>query len=121
MSSTYRILCLSHDPAIDVDDSGDGFRSLEDAVSAILSRRGSAEIHQGCDLVVVRWSGSIISAYCPQNCPRHATDDQVDAFWLRLLILTPVEAYDRASAQWSSRCWTRSRAMRMRYLLGVTQ
>ena len=51
MSSTYYVLCLSHDPAITVNDSG--YSSPEAAEEAIRDR---ASGHEACDLMIGRYS-----------------------------------------------------------------
>lgn len=55
MSSTYRLICLSHDPGIELGtewQSGAGGRNT--AIGALLTRTGSDEItaHARCDMVI---------------------------------------------------------------------
>ena len=54
MSSTYRVLCLSHDPAI---VAADDYQRPETAEAAITE--GIAE-HAGCDLVIGRYSYPLV-------------------------------------------------------------
>ncbi|HZX38205.1 MAG TPA: hypothetical protein VFF37_07750 [Streptomyces sp.] len=61
MSSTYRILCLSHDPAL--VEHGE-YRTPEAAETAI--HNGIPE-HQSCDLMIGRYSAPLIELGCPRS------------------------------------------------------
>lgn len=80
MSSTYRVLCLAHDPAITID----GWESQSpDEVVGLLERRDTAEQlaqHRGCPLAVGRYSYPLIQVYNPKT--RQWADVEV----LRLII-----------------------------------
>jgi hypothetical protein len=92
VSSTYRVLCLSHDPAIIVHDPG--FNRPEQAEAAIAD--GIAE-HAGCDLVIGRYSYPLVELGCPAAAgrPKHLRPDVVTCYhggtrwidrdWLRIL------------------------------------
>lgn len=79
MSSTYRFLCLSHDPALVVD----GWESQRrDEAVGLAERRDTAEQladHHGCRLVVGRYSYPLIEVYEPR------TRQWADADLLRLI------------------------------------
>ena len=62
MSSTYYVLCLSHDPAITVNDSG--YSSPEAAEEAIRDR---ASGHEACDLMIGRYSYPLVELGCPTS------------------------------------------------------
>lgn len=89
MSSTYRILCLSHDPAI---TAGDDYNSPEAAAAAIAA---GVDEHPHCDLLIGRYSYPLIEVGCPpttrparpgqRGCYAHATTEWVDVAWLRIL------------------------------------
>lgn len=70
MSSAYRILCLSHDPAIVVNDPG--YQRAEDAEAAIRDRPEGAA-HSHCDLVIGRYSYPLVEVGCPRSAdqPEH--------------------------------------------------
>jgi hypothetical protein len=60
MSSTYYILCLSHDPAITVNDPG--YNRPEQAEEAIRDRPSG---HEHCDLMIGRYSSPLVELGCP--------------------------------------------------------
>jgi hypothetical protein len=96
MSSTYRILCLSHDPALVLVGE---WPSLDEALSAVASRTLNASSsnigHRDCDLVVGAYSYPLVRLWCPpcqSDQPRWGHTSYhpnkpiaVNAFWLRLL------------------------------------
>jgi hypothetical protein len=90
VSSTYRLLCLNHDPAIELDQewhSGSG-TAVADALAAVANPPAE---HAGCDLVIGRYSYPLIEVCCPGSTPRrphlHVHDPRwIDASWLRLLL-----------------------------------
>ncbi|NUS26083.1 MAG: hypothetical protein HOV92_17925 [Streptomyces sp.] len=88
MSSTYYILCLSHDPAITVNDPG--YNRPEEAEEAIRDRPSG---HEHCDLMIGRYSYPLVELGCPasRDQPRHlhpgvhGSTKWVDKDWLLLL------------------------------------
>jgi hypothetical protein len=129
MSSNYSILCVSHDPAIDIygDDSSQLTGPL-DAMSAAAnpSETAGLESHVDCDLLVARYSGCLIELACPggENCkpgyhgPDH--DSWTPVGWLRLLHAT-FSVFDDALLKSLNlpRCWTYQRVRRLGPLLLV--
>lgn len=124
MSSSYLILCLSHDPATTAYESS----SPEAAAEAI--RAGIAG-HPDCDLLIERVSGGPVEYGCPpppattrpagQVCHHKATE-WVHIDWLRLLSRSQTSAdpnVQEAVRQGRFPCWTRDRLHRLRYPLGV--
>jgi hypothetical protein len=122
VSSTYNVLCLSHDPAIVIE----GFNTAEDAHKAILE---TPEVHQGCDLLISRVSGAPCEFACPgeirnhethQTCYYHTNLQWIEADWLRLLAYVQgdkskeIRELRRRSAL---RCWSPERISRLRYEL----
>lgn len=126
MSSTYKVLCLSHDPATVYS----GYRTPEGAVEAILA---GPEEHPRCDLVISEVSGAPVRFGCPPAadlragqhvCWGHQRVEWVDADWLRLL----AHAYEGPGGDAvvrsllhgpMKRCWSRERLVRLRYELGI--
>jgi hypothetical protein len=92
VSSTYYILCLSHDPAITVNDPS--YNRPEQAEAAIAE--GIAG-HAGCDLVIGRYSYPLVELGCPSTLGRrtpprpngitccHGGTVWVDRDWLWIL------------------------------------
>lgn len=87
MSSTYRVLCLSHDPAIIVHDPG--YSRPESAEEAI--RTGIAG-HEACDLAIGRYSYPLVEFGCPASRDQqrklrctHGSAVWIESDWLRLL------------------------------------
>lgn len=62
MSSTYYVLCLSHDPAITVNDPG--YNRAEEAEAAVRDRPSG---HEGCDLMIGRFSYPLVELGCPRS------------------------------------------------------
>lgn len=127
MSSVYRILCLSHDPAIafgGVEERGVEWNAPEPALEAIRYRNnGAAEAHPHCDLIVGRYSAPLIEVCCPagrSNDPHHGSSHRgdlwIDASWLRLLALAKPEHVTAARLR---SCWGRELAWGLRYELDL--
>jgi hypothetical protein len=122
VSSTYRILCLSHDPAIDYGE----YRSSEDAEDAIAD--GIPE-HARCDLLIGRYSYPLVEVGCPatRHQPAHLRCHHggtvwVDADWLRLLTAARQsgdEAVQAAASKIRQHCWTSQRLDRLHDELGL--
>lgn len=121
MSSSYYVLCLSHDPAITVRESA----SPESAAEAI---KAGVEGHSDCDLLIERVSGGPVEYGCPPQGTRpagprcyHRDVEWVDTEWLRLL----GRAHESTDAciqdavkQGRFYCWTRDRLHRLRHEIG---
>ena len=132
MSSTYKILCLSHDPAIVLGwpefQSGQGGHLT--SVEAV--QRG-VEGHPGCDLLVGRYSSPLIEVCCPSPAsgPKpagvrccHSQAQWVDADWLRLAALAyeePDGSQFRKAVERVAPCWTKVRLCRLRAELGLDE
>lgn len=125
MSSTYRILCLSHDPAIDV---GGEWHSSEDgriiAPVMAVDPAGAQPVafHAGCDLVVGRYSYPLVEVCCPAG-RFHSRPEWIDADWLRLLWharQAPEGSPLRDAAAGSAMaCWPPDRLGKLRRELGI--
>lgn len=126
MSSVYRVLCLSHDPAI---VTGDEYSRPDPAVAAIVS---GIDGHQGCDLLVGRYSYPLIEVGCPptigperagrRRCYSHSTTEWVDVAWLRILAAVHQSGTERMRAlARESRlgCWSWERLRRLRDELSI--
>lgn len=125
MSSTYRILCLSHDPAIEAGEH----TSPEAAEAAI--REGLSE-HQHCDLLIGRYSYPLVEVGCPSRLGMptsgergcngyHRNTEWIDSGWL--LVLAHAR-HARALPEGIDRhndvsCWTEQRILRLREELGL--
>ena len=131
MSSTYRILCLSHDPAIVIEypefSSGSNGRELAEA--AVL--RG-IEGHEGCDLLIGRYSYPLVEVGCPDRSREHVggyhphDTKWVDASWLKLLYLAqraPEGCPERQLAERAPMpgCWTPEHLHRLRNELALPE
>ncbi|MFD5245033.1 hypothetical protein ACFWIW_10840 [Amycolatopsis sp. NPDC058340] len=131
MSSMYRILCLSHDPAIVIEHpefhSGSNGRELAEAVVL----RG-IEGHKGCDLLIGRYSYPLIEVGCPDRTREHVGGYHphhtvwVDAIWLKLLYLAQRAPKDSPERQLAERapmpgCWTPERLHCLRTELDLAE
>lgn len=93
MSSIYRPICMSHEPAL-VINSEYTDRTLFEAVLANPTSAdpgGDLERHAGCDLLGGAFSYPLVEVYCPpRKAPviRHTYGHWIDVGWLRLVHLT---------------------------------
>jgi hypothetical protein len=122
VSSTYLVLCLSHDPVITASEH----QRSEHAEQAI---RDGIDGHHGCDLMIGRYSYPLVELGCPGNaqaqqrsCYLHAGTRWVDAEWLRLLAAAqqhPTGQPGQVAGSGNFRCWTPERLRRLRLELGT--
>jgi hypothetical protein len=125
VSSTYRLLCLSHDPAIVID------HDMALAEIEALSDRNDTRLagHEFCDVLAGRFSYPLIEVGClgirlrPQAGCRgyHNGINWVDSDWLRLLLASRSVAPAEVLRPFISRCWPLDRVSRLRVELGMTQ
>lgn len=120
MSSQYKLICLTHDPGIEVGDEAD-WRKPEMAIGAIVMRSGPAEEHKACDLVVGRYSYPLIEVAClgvPDSVAHggyHAMHPMwFKTGWLRLLHHSRMndDATDRIVGN-AAGCWPGARLDRL--------
>lgn len=117
MSSIYRILCLSRDPAIDA--SPHDVNNHDEALAMLTSLEG----HPHCDLVIGRYSYPLIEVTCPPSSDRghvHSVPVSIDTPWLRLLLAAGAAAPDPAltlAIKGLPRCWSSERVMRLAHEL----
>lgn len=124
MSSSYYILCVSHDPATSVCESS----TPESAVQQI---GDGIEGHYECDLMIERVSGGPVEIGCPPSAGRqapprccHRDAKWIDVEWLRLLSRAYNSTDPRmldAIKRGRFTCWTPDRLHRLRYALGEEQ
>jgi hypothetical protein len=125
VSSTYRVLCLSHDPAIIAAD-GD-WRRPDAAEQAIAN---GIDGHDGCDLMIGRYSYPLVAVGCPPSAPNrhpgssccHSGTMWIDSDWVRLLAAVqqgPDGHASRIAGSGHFQCWTSSRLRRLRLELGT--
>lgn len=124
MSSTYSVLCLSHDPAITAAYDCGSRERAEEAV------REGIDGHEHCDLLIGRFSYPLIEAGCPHSkdqpadlrCIHHGTA-WADADVLRLLWAayeSEDAAVQKAAKAPEFRCWPPARLRRLRDELGIS-
>jgi hypothetical protein len=90
VSSVYRVLCLSHDPATAITEVE--YSRPEPAAADIAS---GIDGHQDCDLLIGRYSYPLVEVGCPptsgperagrRRCYAHSVTEWVDVAWLRIL------------------------------------
>ena len=124
MSSTYYVLCLSHDPAITVNDPG--YNRPEDAEEAIRDRPTG---HEHCDLMIGRYSYPLVELGCPPSRDQptqlgctHGGTTWTDAKWLRLLAAayqTADPAVQKTVGDGRHWCLPWERLRRLRVELGI--
>lgn len=93
MSRSYSILCLSHDPAFELDRGV--WNRREEVEQAVAERADDANMapHLRCDLMMAEYSGGLISLGCParttsglRHVPFHSVAKWEDVVWLRLVL-----------------------------------
>jgi hypothetical protein len=125
MSSTYRILCLSHDPALVLEQEYSSGRGGREAVEAAVL--AGVKDHEGCDLLLGRFSYPLIEVGCPKgpSCT-HRGAVWLDTEWLQLLAAVGDGPHDEqlhkavARARRTNRCWTEQRLNRLRLELDLS-
>lgn len=132
MSSVYRILCVSHDPALVLKpeyQSGRDGRTLAAHAAAHPDEYEELAAHANCDLLVGRYSYPLVEVGCPAP-PKDKTPSHypyhphackwVDAKWLRLLLHAKQQDGEtplgKAAADVDG-CWSASRLDRLRHEL----
>jgi hypothetical protein len=132
VSSTYRVLCLSHDPAVEAAEP-DGLSRASDMAAT------GFDDHPQCDLLVARYSGGLIELGCVgMDSPAidlsrshtghpglHRDTVWADAGLLRVAAACIVteddghaEVITKALGQMPM-CWTHKRLHRLRHVLEV--
>ena len=130
MSSTYSILCLSHDPAIIVHDPG--YNRPEQAEAAI---HDGINGHETCDLMIGRFSYPLVEVGCPRSADQpeslrpgvlrcyHGGTKWAEKEWLILLAAayqSDDQAVRKAVKAGSHSCLPWERLRRLRVELGIT-
>lgn len=126
MSSSYYLLCLSHDPATTIAGP---FNDAEEPLRLAAERAGDCiSEHTTCDLLIGRYSGSLIEICCPGDAGprathRHPRPRWLDADWLRLLLAVQREPLGNDArarvVKFTVECWFPRRLIRLRRELGV--
>mgnify|MGYP001600286168 CR=1 FL=1 len=129
MSSTYSVLCLSHDPAIIVHDPG--YNRPEQAEAAIAT---GITGHPHCDLMIGRYSYPLVELGCPDSRHQpplvptgrgcyHSGTQWTDTEWL-LLLAAAYQSSDpdvrKAATDGRHGCLPWERLRRLRDELGIT-
>lgn len=124
MSSTYRILCLSHDPAT---TTGDDYRTPEAAERDIAK---GIDDHPNCDLMIGRYSYPLVELGCPPSRDQrvklrctHGNTEWTDKEWLHLLAAayqSEDPAVRQAVKDGYHHCLPWDRLQRLRAELGIT-
>jgi hypothetical protein len=122
MSSVYRLLCLSHDPAIALD------RELDrDEAEAVTRAHSALSAHPGCDVVVGRYSYPLVEVAClgiqlegNGGCTGyHRTANWTDKGQLKLLAAAYATPSISADTLAPFTCWPAARLRRIYGELGI--
>lgn len=129
MSRSYSILCLSHDPALELDRGT--WNRREEVEAAVASRDYPVAAHPHCDLLMAEYSGGLISLGCPartlsgqNHVPFHSIAKWEDVMWLRLLLAARKEVSELKPAGLMKAvrpipdCWSERRLNRVAAYLG---
>jgi hypothetical protein len=126
VSSDYRILCMTHDPAIVI---GHDWTNAPEAIAAACdpANHEAVAAHKDCDLLVGRYSYPLVEVCCPAGTGKwahntHLAPQWIATDWLRLLHQA-VELNDPALASSVKTlvgrgCWSAQRLRRLRDELG---
>ncbi|MFD3740460.1 hypothetical protein [Streptomyces sp. NPDC058629] len=123
MSSTYRVLCLSHDPAMVIDRDWHRPEGAEEAVAA------GIDGHPHCDLIIGAFSYPLVRIGCPTTRHQpaklpccHGGTSWVDRDWLRVLAAgyqTTDPLVEAAVKKAHTMCWPWERLLRLREELAL--
>ena len=117
MSSTYKLLCLSHDPAMVISD--------DDICNEFTPNRNhpALEDHVNCDIMIGAYSYPLVRVGCLgtqmegiSGClGHHCSTNWIDIDWIQLLhVLYNSEIPE---IEWKNdnnfRCWTKQRVQRI--------
>lgn len=110
MSSSYRILCVSHAPALEVATGSDGWEwnRPEQALAAIADQSQVIAHHRTCDLIVYGnyWN----TFYCPPSSRCAHTDPvPIESSWILLAIAAMRHDDLKARVEKFTGCWTAAR------------
>lgn len=122
VSSDYRPICLSNNPALELEDVGNQDRGLAE----VHARR----VHDRCDIVLGRYSYPLIALGClgdeswrtARRPCAHRDPEWIDIGWLRVLLI----AYDAHAedpelvtrvVRSAARCWPAARLEQLRPLV----
>lgn len=135
MSSTFSIVCLGHDPAIETDRLTHNARDVRDLDAALGLLPAQRTEHPRCDLLIARYSGDLVEVICPPSAEpgetRHSGiyhphgPSGIEAKWLRLLWAScaypaPREPELQAAVDaFAATCWSWPRISRLGYVLGI--
>jgi hypothetical protein len=120
MSSIYRLICLSHDPGLELEtewqSGSDGRRIAETVLRTISTDYATEELaqHAHCDLVIGRYSYPIIQVGYLTH--RVNPVSWIDAEWLRVLVEAVVR-HGTGDQLTMPQGWTPERCRRIRHLL----
>jgi hypothetical protein len=125
VSSTYRILCLSHDPAT---TTGDEYRTPDAAERDIAK---GLDDHPNCVLMIGRYSYPLVELGCPPSRDQrtklgctHGGTQWTDKGWL-LLLAAAYQSDDPAVKQAVTNgrhwCLPQERLNRLRFELGLAK
>lgn len=108
MSSSYRILCVSHTPALEVATGSDGWEwnRPEQALAAITDPRVIGD-HRTCDLIVYgnHWN----TFYCPPGRCDHTGPAPIESSWITLAAAALHHDDLKARVENFTGCWTAPR------------
>lgn len=128
MSSTYDVLCLSHDPATTAAEDVPGVEKASDMAAL------GFDNHPGCDLLVARFSGGLVELGCPGMPSPPAGNRHPgwhrDLIWAEAGLLRVAAAVIETEADGHAdvlsaslmrmpMCWTLQRLHRLRHVLEV--
>jgi len=128
VSSIYRVLCLSHDPAIAADTE---YSSRADAEAAV---RNGVSGHETCDLMIGRYSYPLVELGCPgktldhprdgaHKCYFHRDARWIGVEWVRLLAYAQQQPEGsplrQATADVHFACFPPERLHRLRLEIGT--
>lgn len=119
MSSSYYVLCLSHAPALHLDQH---YQTPAAAEQHIADGVGG---HESCDLMIARVSGGLASIGCPARHCYHGDTQWADVSWLRILGYAHREPdgsnIRAATSAPDLRCWTPDRMQRLGVQLSIDE
>jgi hypothetical protein len=110
MSISYRILCVSHAPALEVatGDNGWEWNRPEQALAAIADHSRVIAHHRTCDLIV--YGNYYNTFYCPPSSRcAHTDTEPIESSWISLAAAAMRHDELKGRVDQLTGCWTADR------------
>lgn len=120
MSSTYRALCLSHQPALVIGEPE--WQTAAELEGVLADAPKHLPEHATCELMGGAYSYPLVRLYCPGNgCGGAHRGRWMDIDWVRLVLAaydSPANPRLTGALKFVPKCWSYERLDRLRREIG---